>query len=424
MQLKAGHLLEVVNQTLNELRKPSGGDGMIQGLLDSLTCFDLITTQDLSLPQVQQTNSLLAVASNMVTRGLPSFASPAMEDWAKEAFSLTTHIDDHGTLKYPLLSSGPIPKEEIFAALHPVDSRTRGQKRTSWYYPHDLESNFERNFILDGVHIPASDEFLIQLLDKQRQRRTLTERYNRGRVDFSVEIPYRLVRTRINKYRREASTSHAVNYVIEVDGARYHEIIVDNFKDYALAELPNNINRITEGQSYPDAANFISKISQENFIGQIRTNYHNPEFLINPWTSLVLFPLGVARIQATLLRYFIRKLADGLDVSGMKIAFVERDIPCAHAAINDLNELIGTLHALAGRENPLADLKATVFSSIEFQNHPLQRQHRVWPISDLRPQEFDLVIDISLLRRSFIFTDDLISEPNALVIRNSHFQLS
>lgn len=423
MQLKAGHLLEVVNKTLNELRKPSGGDGMIQGLLDSLTCFDLITTQNLSLPQVQQANSLLAVASNIVTRGLPTLASPAIEDWAMEAFNLTTHIDDHGTLKYPLLSGGPMPKEEIFAALHPIDSRTKGQNRASWYYPHDLESNFERNFILDGRHIPDSDEFLLQLLDKQRLRRTLTERYNRGRVDFSVEIPYRRVRNRINRYHRETSTSHAVNYVIEVDGARYHEIIVDNFKDYALAELPNNINRITEGQSFSDASNFISRISQENFTGQIRANYDNPDFLNNPWTSLVLFPLGVARLQATLLRYFIRKLADGLDISTIKIAILERDFPCAHAAINDLNALIGTLHVLAGRENPLPELLATVFASSEFRNHPLQKDLPVLPISDLQPEEFDLVIDISLLRRSFIFADDLVSEPNAIVIRNAHFEL-
>jgi len=106
----------------------------------------------------------------------------------------------------------------------------------------------------------------------------------------------------------------------------------------------------------------------------------------------------------------------------LKIAVVERDIPCAYSAFDDLNALLNALNELSQTQIAFPKIELEVFSTIEFINHPLHGGKQVKLITELRPTSFDLVLDISLLRREGVFKEDrTITSPNAIIIRNAHY---
>lgn len=419
MQYQAGYILESVREHLKNYVKQHKREAALHGLLRSLSTFNVQTSLNLETPV--KVPSILAVAANILTRGLPTLATIQTEQYFANAFSLTRRTDDieRGKIDFPLVENNvsETASEKFFKALHIIDPRAKN--RLQYLNVSEADSTFERNFILQLL--PEKHSYLAQLLEKQRSRSSFTRDNNHGRVDFSFEIPYDLSKSRTNRYNSQVQIKHHKTYVIEVDGKKYHTNLIDDLKDFEIAQLSRNISHITEDRAYRDVNEFIQSIVEEDYIKVTADNYADETYLTNPLSALALSPFGIARIQRILLQYFIANYDILNQQPTIKIAIVERDFPCAYAALNDLTEMLSTLNNLAQTQIVIPRFELAVFSTSEFINHSLHAGRQVNPISSLNPALFDLVLDVSLLRREAIFKEDTQRAANSIVICNAHY---
>ena len=94
MQYKAGFILEAVREKLLVFSEElEDGHLKIDGLLESLCSFDCFTSLNMDHTKIEDVNSLLAVAHNIVTRGQPTIASPYLEKCFSEIYGKTVRKD-------------------------------------------------------------------------------------------------------------------------------------------------------------------------------------------------------------------------------------------------------------------------------------------------------------------------------------------
>jgi ATP-dependent DNA helicase RecQ len=422
MQYQAGYILGAVRDNLFSYVKSNGKEPELNGLLHSLSTFDIETTLCLDIKNNIQ--SILAVSTNIVTRGLPTLPSIFIEQTFANALGQTFRFDDSekGQIRFPLVNDDTFENtpDIFFNALHTIDPRVI--QRESYLDLSNTDSDFERNFLLK--FIPENCNYLTQLLEKQRSRASFTRNNsNRGRVDFSFEIPYSLEKTGINRYKKPVTTKCRKTFIIEVDGKKYHTDLIDDLKDFELAEFSNNVSHIKEDSIHEDIDAFIQNVTSETYVKLIEGNYKNSTYLTDFATVMVLAPIGIARIQRVFLQYLMANYKSISQDKVLTIAVVERDIPCAYAAFNDLEQLLDSLNELSATKIFLPEIELSVFTSSEFVNHPLHGGNNVGHIDNfINSKSFDLVFDISLVRKTGIFkSDSLITTPNKIVIRNSHY---
>lgn len=419
MQLQAGYILESVRDALNTLSKLDDNAGEIQGLLRSLSTFEVQSLINLELPA--NPTSIFAVATNIITRGLPTLPSIYLEEYFTDTLKLTKRVNDdaRGKIDFPLVNDEEIYKlgNELFQTLHTIDPRA--EDRPQYVEVNDLDSSFEKYFLLEAL--PNEKSYLAQIFEKQRTRSSFTRDNNAGRVDFSFEIPYYRIRTAVNRYNTAVQIKHRKTYVVEVDGKKYHSDLLDDLKDFQLAQLPHNIKHIKEDSSFQDVRELIEVISAEKYVRLLQSNYCNDEYLLSKFTALGLAPFAIARLQRVLLQYLMANYEHITNKQVIRVAVVERDLPCAVVAVEDLNLLLNTLNDLAQERVNIPAFELKVFSSPEFFEHPLRNGVSVSLLSDLDCSAFDLTIDISVLRRLSIFKDDLQPTDKTIVIRNAHY---
>ena len=418
MQYQGGYILESVRAHLKTYAKQHKKEAALHGLFRSLSTFNVQT--NLNLDTSSAIPSILAVGTNILTRGLPTLASIHLEQYFANAFQLTNRVDDYerGKIGFPLkqFEASQTFTEIFYKALHVVDPRAKN--RQQYLDVSNVDSSFEQNFLLQLI--PEEHCYLTQLLEKQRSRSSFTRDNNQG-VDFSFEIPYDLSRGRTNRYNTQVQIKHHRTYVIEVDGKKYHTDLIDELKDFEIAQLSRTINHITEDRVYKDVNDFIQSITAEDYVKTIAINYTDETYLTNPLTAMVLSPFGAARLQRIFLQYLIANYGTIIQQQLIKIAVVERDFPCAHAAFDDLFGLLNTLNELAQTQIALPKIEIEVFSTDEFINHSLHGSRQVNSISNLIPSKFNLVLDISLLHREEVFKEDKHSATNTIAIRSAHF---
>jgi len=419
MQFQAGYILESVRDSIEDYAKRNDKLPAFYGLISSLSTFEVDTIINLELPSKPQ--SILAVAANILTRGLPTLASVHLEDYFASSLSLTKRIEDtaRGKVMFPFVTNEENNEfgNLLFKSLHTIESRAK--HRHQYLKVSDVDSSFERSFLLQLL--PKDKGYLAQVLEKQRARSTFTRDNNQGRVDFSLEIPYNFYQTKTNRYNSTVEIKHHKTHIVEVDGKKYHTDLLDDLKDFEIAQLSRQISHIKEDRIYKDIEEFIQTIESEEYIQILKENYFSSEYLLNNFSALCLAPFAIARIQRVLLQYLMSNFDIAEQKQSILVAVVERDFPCGVAAIEDLNLLLQTINDLAKTQINIPSFEAKVFSSDEYKSHLLHNGNSITPISELNNFAFDIVIDISVLRRASIFNDDLEQSNNSIVIRNAHF---
>lgn len=419
MQLQAGYILESVRDALYAYAKRHEKTPALHGLLRSLSTFEVQTGLNLETPA--NPPSIFAVATNIITRGLPTLASVHLEEYFADKLAVTQRQDNtaRGKVAFPFVNVDEDSDhgQSLFKALHTIDPRAKN--RNQYLNINDVDSPFERRFLLELI--PQDKVFLTQVLEKQRTRSSFTRDNTQGRVDFSLEIPYDIRRERFNRYKAKVQTRHHKTYVIEIDGATYHTDLIDELKDFAIAQFSTDIKHIKTESVYEDVTGLVSAIASESFIQHVQDNYNSDNYLLSDLTSLCLSPFGMARLQRVVLQYLMAHYDAAIAKQKIKIAVAERDLPCAMAAFDDLSLLLHTLNDLAQTQIHIPAFEVQVFASPEFMDHPLHNGKSVASIAALNPADFDLVIDISVLRRLSVFKDDLPPSNNTIVIRNAHY---
>ena len=415
-QYQAGYILDSVFKKLHDFGEENKKSPEINGLFKYLSTFNVATNVNLDF--TGNIPNIYAVISNLITRGLPTLASVRLEEQIEKHLNLTKKDinESRGQISFPF-TVNTITGKELFNSLHTIDSRQKERRR--YLNQTRLGSDFERAFLLE--YIPEKHSYLAQLFEHQRERASFTRDNNAGYVDFSLEIPYFGQSNRLNMFNQAVQLKNQKAFIVEVDGTSYHEKLIDDLKDFEISNFATTVNHITEENAINDYAEFVNTILKEGYLKIIEQNYSDSSYLTSPVSSLVLAPFAVARIQKILIQYLLSNYGDLESKDLLKIAVVERDIPCAQLAIDDLVFLIETLNKLAVTPVHLPRIELEVFCSDEFKEHRLHLGKRARQLSEIRYSEFDLVLDIAMLRRENIFNENGAQHENTIAIRNCHY---
>lgn len=398
-QYKACYLNKDVFDSITNLRKGNEFNYEILGLLESLTTFDTLTEIDFDNPT--SISPLLAVANNIITRGNPTICSNGI------------------STKLKTLGTG-LSATDFYFALHLVDTR----HNVGELYNEDLESNFERAFL--DYFIPNDKKYLTQFFQHQREKRTLTNNgRDAGRVDFSFEIPYFKKVKKKTVYQKEKEIKERSVVIIEVDGKRYHNTLIDDIRDYETAKFGHTIKRITEDDTRKDTADLIETLSQHDYFKIVDSLLQKDFDEIKKLQTFVLAPVAIARLQKVINQFLIVKCEEltATNKTEIRVAIIERDIPCGLMAVEDLKLLYANLIGLENKQNTIPKIEVQIFADANFFNQELQPDGCNLNNENIVISEYDLVIDISTIWRSGIFQsdNDFQGLPNSVIIRSAHF---
>lgn len=378
-----------------------------------------------------------AVFINLLQRGLPTrlnikalemiVGASKLVRWNNSEFSINTKWEEGIQLNL---------KQTLYRCLHVIDPRIN---RTTFINNYSqsggrLDSKFEETFYFNSLSdsIGQSGDFIIQLLATQRKLsniigdklQILQERVRRNfeeqRTDFSIEFPY--------KNKNQLS-----GIVIEVDGSQHsnnEQLYLDTERDIAVSQS-GWYNTVRIKTSDFNSSNFTNKVKNlvipslnVEYIQYLKQNYTNSLLATKETKEILahtLTPFGIARFQ----RMFIEALAYGklsVSASEWNIGVIERDVPCAFIALEDLKAAIHNYNELTQDKFVLPKINLEVFSSNEFIDCSLHCSSSPKNLQFFdRNKQYDLLLDISVLQRTMPFNVIGTAAKEVIVIRSAHY---
>lgn len=419
-QFQAGYILDGINDSLKIHDKSME----VKGLLKHLSCFDIETNCNI---YSNSSDNIVSVIHNLIVRGIPTRPSIFIEDVFLKAFQkFKIDVSDFTTSLGNIKYESKLEEQElnnVFLALHIIDPRIKLNKEN---YNGQLGSDFEKDFIT--IYLPDNDiEFLAQVLEPQRKLSTIVKpevapSVNSQQVDFSIEFPYQQCED-TTVFGEKKRRYYNRGLVLEIDGERWHsseaQKLLDKWRDNCVNGNKWEVKRIKKVE---DVKNFVTSINSSASLSILKQNYKNN--LSDNWLDilqLTLSPFAIARVQKTIIELILSNNLD-LKAKQWSILAIERDVPCVALAIEDLKQHFHNLFALAGKEQLFPTIDLQVLSTAEFANSKL---HNTKPelIDKFRSEnEFDLIIDISVLqRRGILKTVNPFNGKCKTIIRSSHY---
>lgn len=398
-QFQAGYILDSINEILKQIKFDKG---RVSGLLKYISCFDLETKTSI---YKKSDDPFVSVIHNQISKGIPTRPSIFIEQIFSTAFG-KSHLDTSdfaeqlGNIKY-LPNFTDEEQQNIFEALHLVDPRLN---LTENNYAPKLGSNFESDFLFK--YLPSQNlEFLSQLFESQRKINTIVKPeaatdFHSQQVDFSFEFPY-LHENTFTLYGEKKVTYYNTGLIVEIDGSQHAKIpqkILDTQRDDAIKETHWQTKRITDFKK-TDFADWINKstslkIVKENFKKNLEGNWLQI-------LQLTLSPFAIARVQKTIVELILSNNLD-LKKKQLNILAIERDVPCVNIAIEDLKQQFQNLYLLSNSKLEFPEINLQVLNTEEFAESSLQKKETKTITSFSSSENFDLLIDISMLRRNGI----------------------
>ena len=344
---------------------------------------------------------LYAVASNLISRGSPTLASVGVERALAEALHLTREADEDGiSLRFPFAEA---PDEQqaqwLLHALALVDPRVERRLDAAWP---ENDVSAERPF--DEKALPhLVGPWAPQLVELQRPGATMfledAGAFAEQRVDFSAEFP------------RTAAKQRGL--VVEIDGRQHHDDPVqrhlDGKRNRAFSLHGWTTVRIeARDAAAPRAAE--AKALREHFdhpeANRVAANWNAPLWQSERalcWMQAALTPFVVARVQKVLVGLVLDGLLDP-DADVWRVAVLERDVPGARLAVEDLREMLSRLAELEGRGRRVPLVELRVYRTAEFEACALAAgddAERYDPGGDgLLDFDADVLLDVSTLQRA------------------------
>lgn len=424
--LHAGYQLQAIREHLIERESVINWRDALQKL-----CVFHVETDALS-GEEEGGDPILAVLQNLISRGWPTRPSCRVEEKIADAIGTTVFDDSvqaerQGHYRYVL--SAEFEDEEFQAALRRayalVDPRMSTASWTSAYESwEDHDSRAEETFHLSDVPTlvgiggaqlldpQRSLQSILQLSDWDREQLeqhlrnaeegmggNLAAAFFDQRVDFALTLP-------------EAEGHRSNGLVIEVDGPQHQETpqqFLDRRREQECSNRGWDTLRIPTanvgGRLTEDHEEVLQEWMDHPWGRRIQKNVDEPlhtSRLGRRALQVALTPFAVARLQRVLVQ-LVR--AGVLDVGADEwhLAVFERDVPCAHLAVEDLQEWIRTLFDLRGREaeQGVPEINLQVYGTPHFKQCALHDDHDIYTIGEEVPPSFeaDVLIDISMLQR-------------------------
>lgn len=404
-QFQAGYFLNgILDLFINQLEKEK-----ITRIVHQLCYFDLETKDKLKHKDFRYSADVKTI-NNIVTRGLPTNPSLFVEEMLSTAFRQTKKENDlFHSIKYSFQNNNL--NDEIRRALHIIDPRI---KKESQFGTTNTDSNNNR-FKDDFLHSLLPEylgEAFIQLVETNRTYSSLAglekslsnpgfkEKYSSlwdKKVDFVLEIPYK------NENKK--------GIIIEIDDTPVetsYDYQIDKLKKEYAAEIKWAEPLTLETNKFANSSEELRPLidfTYNPYFDTISKNYRSPLYKSKDGLDalqLALSPIAVARIQKTVIEYILSGNLS-LDVRNWSIGVIERDVPCAYLAFQDLKLLFNNLFALKGENKTFPEIKLNIYRTKDFKAAKLNTLYsgNIKSIENFDENlAFDLLIDISVLQRS------------------------
>ncbi len=424
MQLQAGYILEGLPKLFSGSQRDN-----VEALAHNLSFFDLQHRgQDL---KHNVEDPFIYVVHNLISRGLPTLAPTFIEEIIAATFLNTKKtVDNRGRFSYDFINSEL--KDDIYRALHIVDPRLGlDDLQQAYAFEDDPEADLKRKFVFETLPTYVGD-YIVQLLTVNRSFGSILRNYSLARyyeakrkvlldkqMDFVLEVPY----AETNQFRGLAI--EVEKKLLEDDG------IMDlDQRSWSLTQIGwGEIFYLKQSDFYSNTVDYtrLQEFSYNQYFEYIRKNYERPLYS-NSYgldaLQIALTPFEVARIQRVLVEYMLAGILD-LNAKEWKIAVIERDIPGAFLAIQDLTMRFNNLFQLAGLRRRMPEVKLDIYYPEEFESAALNilYQGDKFLIEEFNPRKkYDLVIDSSVLRYSGLDIDTLkTAAQNVALVRSSRF---
>ncbi len=342
---------------------------------------------------------LITVARNLLLRGLPTRSSCFLDK------ALTAGEPEFSPL--------------LYKALHIIEPRISVDPQSLQSWESHLGSAFEEDFLYH--RLPAIAPWWPQLLEPQRELESIlrfavapaeemdkflngsVELFNEQRTDFSIEFPYKI--------------ADKCGLVIEIDGSQHatrSQSHADANRDAAVlkAGWARTLRiKTAEWKALEHKLEVFKRLEQEDFFAIIRQNYEAPLYNTPEGLqalTMTLAPFAVARIQRVVLDLLLDGQLDW-NAGVWKVAVLERDVPCARLAFEDLFRTLQTLFEAKGETFTPPQIDLYVDTTPEFAAVAPSTCSPVNPLT-CKPVNYaatyDLFIDISVLQRGLSTTID------------------
>jgi ATP-dependent DNA helicase RecQ len=418
MQFKAGYIVDSIAKVITDFKanldKIKQTDrtqiDQINGLLQYVCSFDVDFPYEHN-PNFKELNPVLAVINNIITRGLPTRAPVSLEKLLAK-INLIEETISESIINYNN-SNTNISYDLLFELLHIIEP---GLDIIKYNYLGKLDSHLEWEFI--GKH-----PFLKQIIQPQRKFDTINGGIKGERsVDFCFTSPY---------LHYDEQTKNYKNYsrIFEIDGPhhllseyKYYDAKRDSWADDEnFSTLRFNISDIKTDKIKFDEliCKKQYKIFEKNYNRKIEDKI--PEYY------LIFIPLAVARIQKALIELLIHKTQNDPDFfkrERIRLAIIERDLPCGAIAIETFQEILNNINDLLFDEEKyfLPKIELTIYDNPKWLlSKEIHLNANIHDETHFKQNEFDIIIDHSILRRSNIYKESDYVTDNAIKIRSSHY---
>ena len=416
MQFKAGYIIECVAKLIannkedfeNQKFDKQVGVHRITGLLRHISSFE-VDFYYMHNVDFKNLNPVLATLNNIITRGLPTLA-PILIEQKFEEIGLVKNESNEFEYKFPK-SIKEIDFQTIFELLHIIEPQlTITKERYAAYLGSNLEWDFLRKF-----------PFLTQILESQRDFKRINKKLSGGKtVDFSFTYPYLY-------WNEEKKSFKNKGRIYEIDGPhhlfdeyKYYDSFRDNMSKEEGFDTLRYSNFDIQNQTYDDKTLIgqdIYEVFETNFKRDINSFF--AEY------TLIFVPVVVARIQKVLMEFFLANFKAFESFEKIKIGIIERDLPGGALAIKIFQEMIFNINAILEEKDRLIipEIELTIFENKKYVfDSKLHLEYKVEDEEFFKENEFDLIIDNSVLRRKNTYKEiDFLGKRNTIKIRSSHY---
>ena len=424
MQLQAGYIL----QGLPELYVGRQRE-YVDALIKRLSFFDFENIGQ-KLEHIVE-DPFVVIIYNIINRGLPTFAPAFIEEIISATFFNTTkNVDNRGNISYEFVKEEL--KDDIFRALHIIDPRLQLQDIKEVYtFEGDPEADLKKKFVFETLPVYIGD-YVVQLLCFERNFGSIIRNYSLSKYfeakrkvllnynfDFVLEAPY-------------TETEQFKGLAIEIEKKLIDdESILDlDKRSWFLTQIGwGEIFYLKQSDFYPNTIDYVrlQEFFYNIYFEYIRKNYERPLYNHSyglDALQLALTSFEVARIQRVVIEYILAGILD-LNDKEWNIAVIERDIPGAFLALQDLSLKFNHLYQLAGIKRKFPQINLELFYSKEFESAALNvlYQGDKFLIDEFeQKKKYNLVIDSSILRYNGLEKHNLQSQTeNIAIIRSSKF---
>lgn len=408
IQLECGFTIPAITRKWKER---GVNEAMIDALLAKVTVFEVET--DLDVEKRVEEESLIWVLHNLLLRGTPTFLWFDLERELSEKLGSLEEFEKLGTVSHEY-TGGKELLRYCWKALHLIDPRVSQEAAFKAYQKswEKLDSRFEERFLYKEIPeklFNGKGGFLIQLFEPQRSLNSMVEssalkqamrhNFQEQKADFVLEFPY------------QDSNEAPKGICLEVDGPHHQQANqehLDRQRDRATLESGWHPTFRLPVQDFGTAAYeeklaAIEEALRTKSIHIYQENYESPLYehpMGRLALQLALSPLAIARLQLSLARAIISG-ALSLKAENWKIAIIERDVPCAHLAVENFRNLFGQLSGLENQGKRLPEIELAVFNTPEFENFELNQGLEIRPSDQIEAgkEVYDLCLDISMLCR-------------------------